>query len=281
MGLLARESCIRYGVVPYSNILEIEKSYIDWKKYIEKEINRCIKINFETSYGNLINKFAQNNLDMGFVGPFTYVLIKEVSGVEPIATSINSDGTATYKSHMVATKEVAQTLGIFSTLKGEKGMQIIKQKLQKYKKKWMIAFTDESSTAGYAIPNYYMKKVSLNPNDYFEKVTFVGTHDAAQLVVRNNIIPIAFGAEMFYTRLLKDNKISKESNKVIWESDDIPKSPIILKKELSAKLKQKLQDALISMPQDFVPRLAKEVGYIKTDENSYKIIEDIYMYLKR
>lgn len=281
MSLLAKESCIRYGVVPYSNILEIEKSYIGWKKYIEKKINRCIKINFETSYGNLINKFAQNNLDMGFVGPFTYVLIKEVKAIEPIVTTITSDGASTYKSYMVTTKEVAQTLGIFSTLKGEEGMKTIKQKLQKFKKKWMIAFTDESSTAGYAIPNYYMKKVSLNPNDYFKKVTFVGTHDAAQLVVRNNIIPIAFGAEMFYTRLLKDNKISKESNKVIWESDDIPKSPIILKKELSAKLKQKLQSALISIPKDFVPRLAKEVGYIKTDENSYKIIEDIYMYLKR
>lgn len=276
----ANTKCLKYGVIPYSNIIDIKNSYVEWQKYLSSKIDRCIKISFESSYSNLISKFVDNQLDMAFVGPFSYVLIKKSLDVEPIVTAITSDGSATYKSYMVVTKEVSDKLNIQKRLQGATGMELLKKRFDKYKQKWMISFTDESSTSGYAIPNYYMKKINMEPIEYFKKVTFVGTHDAAQLVVHNNIIPIAFSAQMHYEKLLKKQKINKDTNRVIWESDEIPKSPIIIRKDISPELKKKIQDALINIPKEKFPTISKEIGYIKTDEKSYKIIESIHEYLK-
>lgn len=279
--LFAKQKCLKYGVIPYVNIPDIEKSYGDWKVYLESKMDRCINISFSPSYGDIINKFAHKELDFAFVGPFSYVLTKEVADVEPIVSGITSDGKATYRSLLSTTPDLAKELGIEKPLIGDKGMVLLKSKLDSYKKKWMIAFTDESSTSGYAVPNYYMKKNSLDPSKYFKKLTFVGTHDAAQLVVANNIIPFAFSAQMVYTRLLQNGKITKETNKIIWESEDIPKSPIIIRKDISKGLKNDLQNALVSIPKNYFPKIAKEIGYIKADENTYKIIEDINSYLKK
>lgn len=275
--------CLRYGVIPYVSVELIQKSYVKWKEYLEQEIGECIDISYESTYGSIIEKFSKDQLDMAFVGAFSYVLAKKVSDVEPIVSGVTRSGYATYKSYMVTTPKVASQLAINTRLSGEEGMEVLKQKLQRYKKKWMVAFTDESSTSGYAVPNYYMKRISLNPSEYFKKITLVGTHDAAQLVVKNNIIPIAFGAEVFYKNLLDKGDITLNTNKVIWESDAIPRAPIILKKELAkTDLKQRLQKALVNMPKEFMPSSrGREIGYKITDEKSYKIIENIHEYLQK
>jgi phosphonate transport system substrate-binding protein len=277
----AKERCLRYGVIPYSNISDIEKSYIKWQEYLSQKIKRCIEISFESSYGNVINKFSQNELDMAFVGPFSYVLIKQIIDVEPIVTGVTSDGFATYRSYLVVTPKVQKMLNIHKRLQGKSGMKILKQKLSLYKKKWMIAFTDEGSTSGYAIPSYYMKKVGIDFKEYFKKITFVGSHDAAQLVVYNDIIPMAFSAQMLYEKLLKNNKITKEQNRVIWQSDKIPKSPIIIRSSISNELKSTIKQALLDIPKEDIPKIAKEIKYVATNEKNYKIIEDVNKYLKK
>ncbi|MEA2050365.1 MAG: phosphate/phosphite/phosphonate ABC transporter substrate-binding protein [Campylobacterota bacterium] len=279
--LWAKEQCLRYGIIPYASAIKIEKSYQKWKSFLENKTDRCIDINIKSSYNDIIEMFKKDKLDFAFVGPFSYILTKQHAKVEPIVTGVTSDGHATYKSLLTVTKKVAKELDIDTTLKGEKGMAALKQKLEAHKKKWSIAFTDESSTSGYAVPSYYMKKVQLAPLKYFKNNAFAGTHDAAQLVVAHDIIPLAFSAQMLYNQMLQNNKITKEQNIVIWESDPIPKSPIIVKSDLSNNIKQKLQKALIDLPKDYFPELGKTIGYLKTNKENYMIIENIHNFLKR
>lgn len=281
INLFAKQQCLRYGIIPYASAVKIEKSYQKWKSFIENKTNRCIDIDIKSSYNDIIDMFANDQLDFAFVGPFSYILTKEHARVEPLVTGITSDGHATYRSFLTVTKEVATKLNINTPLKGKKGMALLKLKLQPYKKKWSIAFTDESSTSGYAVPSYYMKKAQLEPKKYFKHIAFVGTHDAAQLVVKHNIIPFAFSAQMLYNQMIQNNKISKKQNIVIWESDDIPKSPIIVKSDMKKRLKQDLKNALLSLPKEYFPKLGKTVGYKETNKENYIIIENINNFLKR
>jgi phosphonate transport system substrate-binding protein len=275
----AKQTCLQYGVIPYSDIALIEKSYTQWKQYLERNLQRCIDISFESSYGDIVSKFIKGELDMAFVGPFSYILIKEKVAVEPLVSGITADGESTYKSYMVASKKIANALNIVTPYQGEAGMKVLKKKLSKYKKKWTLAFTDESSTSGYAIPSYYMKKAQLNPDKYFREIAFVGTHDAVQLAIRNNITPIGFGASIHYKKLLNNKKISKDSNVLLWKSDDIPKSLIIVQKNFPQEFKKQLQRLLIEIPPSSIPKISKEVGYIQADELKYDIVEKIYRYI--
>lgn len=276
----SNSQCLRYGVIPYVNNADIEKSYLDWKKYLESKLNRCIDIKLESSYGDIISSFSRQKLDFAFVGPFSYVLTKKSANVEPIVKAKTKDGGVVYRSLMVSSPKVAKELEIKEPLRGLEGMKILKEKLEKHKKEWIVAFTDESSTSGYAVPVYYMKKVFMPPFEYFKKVIFIGNHEAAQMVVKDKVVDISFSAEMFYRKMLEKNLINQEQNRLIWISEDIPKSPIIVNKNLQSSLKQDLQNALVTMPDEFIPKLNKEIGYVSTDEKEYKIIEEIYEYIK-
>ncbi|MEA3354135.1 MAG: PhnD/SsuA/transferrin family substrate-binding protein, partial [Campylobacterota bacterium] len=90
--IFAKQECLQYGVIPYVSAQKIEQSYSNWKSFLEKKINRCIDINIQSNYADIINMFANDKLDFAFVGPFSYILTKQHSKVEPIVTGVTSDG---------------------------------------------------------------------------------------------------------------------------------------------------------------------------------------------
>ena len=70
-----------------------------------------------------------------------------------------------------------------------------------------------------------MMKTGIDPEKVFQKVGYVGTHDAAELVVKNKIIDMVADNDVTYPKMVESGKISPETNVVIWKSDPLPSSP--------------------------------------------------------
>lgn len=276
---LKAEDCLKFGAVPSEKLSAIEAEYHKWKEWIEKSSGLCVKIMLSPSYEDTINKLQNNELDIARLGPFAYILAKQQTDIEPIVVGIKKNGQSFYKSYLVGTPEVSNTLGIRSRLSGEKGMKQFAARLEPYKKKWVFTFTDTGSTSGYAVPNYYMLLAGIQPEEWFKKIAFVGSHDAAELVVANNIIPLAGTADKSYNKLIRSGAITAQSNKILWESDPIPDSPIVIKKSLSEKTKKALLFSLLNMPKEYVPSYGNIVGYEEVDEKKYHIIEELYAFM--
>jgi phosphonate transport system substrate-binding protein len=263
------------GLIPAENPEAMIKQYTPMKNWLEKQIKKPIKLFTATDYTGIIEAMRSKKVDIAWFGPFSYVMANERANAEAFAVGMNKQGKTTYKSYLVATPEIAKIIGSKKPLVGEEGMKVIYEKLKPYKKKFTFAFTDPASTSGFAIPRYFMEKAGMNPKKMFKKVGFVGTHDAAELVVKNKIIDMVADNSVSYPKMLSKNKISKSSNIIVWMSPDLPGSPLAFRRDLSEKTKTALKQNIVSIPKDVVTGYGKITGYKIVSDNDYKIIKNV------
>jgi phosphonate transport system substrate-binding protein len=246
----ANKKCLVMGLTPVEDPKAMIEQIQPLKAHLEKELGQCIKVFTATDYTGIIDAMRAKKLDFAWFGPFSYVLAHDRAGAEAFAVGVMARGGHTYRSYLVATPETAKQLGISTPLEGEAGMKAIKEKLNNFKKQLTFTFTDRASTSGYAVPRYFMVKVDLDPYQIFKKVGFSGTHDAAELMVKNKKVDMAADNDITYPAMVAAGKISPTTNIVIWESDPLPGSPVAYRRDLPAKTKAALKKAITTVPQE-------------------------------
>lgn len=273
--LAAPEKCLVMGLLPAEDPKEILAQYKPMKRWIEKDMGRCIKVFTATDYTGIIEAMRAKKVDFAWLGPFSYVLANWRAGAEAFAVGMDKDGLTTYHSYLVATPEVALKLGIKKPLEGEAGMKAIGDKLNNYKKTFTFAFTDPASTSGFAIPRYFMLKAGITPEEVFKETGYVGSHYATEFAVKNKIIDIVADNDKTHIKLLEAGKISEETNTIIWKSPPIPGPPVVFRGDLPEKVKQALRNAITKIPRDVVTGHGKITGYKLVDDTDYKIFREV------
>lgn len=271
----ASDKCLVMGLIPAEDPKAMMEQYTPMKNWMEKDMGMCITIFTATDYTGVVEAMRAKKVDFAWFGPFSYVLANERAGAEAFAVGMDAKGSTTYRSYLVATSEAAQKIGIMNPLEGEAGMNILAEKLNNYKKSFTFAFTETASTSGYAIPRYYMMKTGIDPEKVFKKVGYVGTHDAAELVVKNKIIDMVADNDVSYPKMMESGKISPETNVVIWKSDPLPGSPLALRSDLPESIKEKLKRSISSMPKDVVTGYGKITGYKLVSDKDYTLIKEV------
>lgn len=263
------------GIIPAENPDMMVKQYTPMVDWLSKQMGRKIKIITATDYTGVVEAMRAKKVDIAWFGPFSYVMANERAGAEAVAVGMDKNGVSTYRSYLVTTPETAKLLGITKIEKGEEGMKAIFEKLQPFKKKLSFTFTDPASTSGYAIPRYYMNLVGFDPKDNFKSVGFVGTHDAAELVVKNQIIQIASDNNINYAKMEKMNLISPKTNVIIWESPELPGSPLAIRSDLPQSVKDDFKKYIQEVPKDIVTGYGEVTGYQIVTDDDFKVIKDV------
>lgn len=267
--------CLKFGLIPVEDPKAMIEQYTPMAKWLEKEIGQCIELKTSTDYTGVIEAMRANKVDIAWFGPFSYAMAAERAGAEAFAVGTDSKGSTTYKSYLVSTSEVANDLNIKEPLVGHNGMKQLNDKLSAQKTKYLMAFTDVASTSGYAAPRYYMHKAGIEPNKVFKKVAYVGTHDAAELVVKNKIMDIVADNDITYPKMIESGKISATENVLIWESDPLPGSPLAFRGNLDSETKEKIKNAIVKIPKEIVTGYGKITGYKIVDDKEFDIIKDM------
>ncbi len=273
--LAAEKTPLVMGLIPAEDPKAMMEQYTPMKNWLEKEIGRPIKLFTATDYTGVIEAMRAKKADIAWFGPFSYVLASERAGAQAFAVGQDGKGKTTYRAYLVATPEVAKKLDITTPLEGLEGMKTLAAKLANHKKAFTFTFTDANSTSGYAVPRYFMHQAGIDPEKVFKKVGYVGTHDAAELVVKNKIIDIAADNDVSYPKMLESGQISAETNVVIWQSPDLPGSPLAYRKDLPEEVKKALQQAIVKVPKDVVTGYGKITGYQLVQDKDFALIKDI------
>lgn len=273
--LEAKEKCLVMGLIPAEDPKAMTEQYTPMKNWMEKDMGMCIQIFTATDYTGVIEAMRAKKVDFAWFGPFSYVLAHERAGVEAFAVGMDGKGNTTYRSYLVATPEAAQKLGISNPLEGETGIRALAEKLNNHKKQFTFTFTDTASTSGYAVPRYFMHKAGIDPDRVFKKSGFIGTHDAAELAVKNKTVDIAADNDVTYPKMLESGKISAHSNVIIWKSPALPGSPMAYRSDLPENIKAALKKAIARVPKDVVTGYGKITGYQLVTDRDYELIKDV------
>lgn len=273
----AEQKSLVMGLIPVEDPKAMIEQIKPMKDWMEKKLGRQIELFTATDYSGVIEAMRVKKVDFAWFGPFSYVMAHERAGADAFAVGVNAKGQSTYQSYLVATPETAKKLGISTPLVGEEGMKVIAQKLSEHKKEFTFTFTDPASTSGYAVPRYFMWKVGMDPDQVFQKVGFSGTHDAAELMVKNKTVDICSDNSMTNPALTAAGKISPETNVVIWRSIPLPGSPVAYRQDLPETTKEGLKKAISSLPKEAnkVKGFGNITGWQIVSDNDYTLIKDV------
>ncbi len=275
--LQAKQKNLVMGLIPAEDPKAMIEQIKPMKAWMEKKMGRHIDLFTATDYSGVIEAMRVKKVDFAWFGPFSYVMAHDRAGADAFAVGIDSKGKSTYQSYLVATPETAKKLSISTPLVGEEGMKVIAQKLNEHKKEFTFTFTDTASTSGYAVPRYFMWKVGMDPEQVFQKVGFSGTHDAAELMVKNKVVDMCSDNDMTNPAMVAAGKISPETNIIIWRSIPLPGSPVAYRQDLSEKTKDGLKKAITSLPKEAnkVTAFGNITGWQIVSDRDYTLIKNV------
>lgn len=247
------------GLIPAENNEEMVQKFEPMRAHLEKKLGQKVKVFTATDYAGVIEAMKKKRVDIAWFGPLSYYLAEQEADAEAFAVGIREGSSShTYKSIFIAPCD-----------SGIKTIQDLKGK--------SVAFVDPASTSGGLMPTYMVKKeTGLMPEQFFGKFTYSGSHDAAELAVKNKTVDAAADNDITYEKMLAKGLISKETNCIVKESEPLPGSPLVYRRDLPAETKAKIRDAILTAHKEIkVTGYGNLSHYVAIDPKDYQMIRDM------
>jgi phosphonate transport system substrate-binding protein len=195
-------------------------------------------------YDGVIQGLLGGTLDYAELGASAYakVYLANKEAVQPILTTVQTDGSTGYVSVMVARKDSGMTK--LADMKGKK-----------------LGFADPDSTSGYLVPvSALPRDVGAPVKEFFSETGFGGGHEQLVLEVLKGTFAAgttwASGVGAFkdgYSsgnlRKMVDKGILKMDELVeLWKSPLIPNGPVVVRTSMDNAIKAKFKDFMVNLP---------------------------------
>lgn len=226
-----REKTLTIAVLPEQNVFEQRKKYKPLAEYLSNALDMNVKIKLLDSYGSVYDEIKNKTIDAAFFGSFNYVLTRARADIEPIARPVYPNGRSSYHSLIFIRKDEAFT-GDIRFFKGKH-----------------IALVHEVTTSGYLFPAWYFKKHGVSDfKQFFSKVTFTGSHDAAILSVLNGQADIGASKDLIFDQLSSAHPEIKDKLVVIAASSmEVPSNTLCVRGDVDPRIKMTLKKTLLNM----------------------------------
>ena len=171
---------------------------------------------------------------------YATIFLQDPQAIEPIATLRQEDGTVGYHSVLLVRADSP-----YRTLADLRGRS--------------LAFTERLSTSGFLIPYYELTKQGYEPDRFFGRLAFSGSHAQAVADVLNGqadagvtwssgVGDHANGYSQGHLRRMVDRGLlDMDDVRILWTSELIPSGPIVVRKDLPQEAKEIFRDVLLTL----------------------------------
>ena len=258
----AQPRALTIGLIPAEDsqaMIESSRQVLD---ALQQQLGMPVKPFVATDYNGVIEALRAKKLDVAYLGPFSYVLASSVAEVEAFSVAVTKKtGQSAYRSVILARKDSG--LRSVAELKGRN-----------------FAFVDPSSASGHLFPKAGLQQTGLDPETYFGRVVFSGSHDASILAVANRKVDAAAVADRIFNGAVAKGTVKQDDFVVLWSSRPIPESPMVWRKDLDPALKEKLAKALANLKDVKWGDQGVLNGFQPTSDAAYDVVRDTAKVLK-
>jgi len=229
---------------------------------LQQQLGMPVKPFVATDYNGVIEALRSKKLDVAYLGPFSYVLATSVADVEAFAVAVTKKtGQSAYKSVIITRKDSG--LAKTADLKGR-----------------TFAFVDPTSASGHLFPKSGLLQAGYDPENFFGRVIFSGSHDASILAVANKKVDAAAVADRILASAIAKGQVKADDLEIVWSSNPIPESPMVWRKDLDPALKARIAKALANVKD--LPWGDQGVlnGFQPTNDAAYNVVRDTAKVLK-
>jgi phosphonate transport system substrate-binding protein len=231
-----------FACVPAENATGVMDRWAPFIDYLSKQLGTKVTLRVANDYAAVIEGQRAGNIHIGYYGPasFARALIVGVK-TEAFAIDVNSDGSKGYYS-------------VFYVL-----AKSPYQKIQDLKGKPM-AFVDPNSTSGNNMPRFVLDGMGIDPETFFSKTVFAGSHENAVLALAQGTVEVCANwwnapddsnlTRMLNKGMLKNadgSPMTRDIFRIILKSPLIINSPYAYLMDLPDDLKKAIQGAFFAV----------------------------------
>jgi phosphonate transport system substrate-binding protein len=235
---------ITFAVIPAENGSGVTERYGPFVDYLSKELGVKVTLRVANDYAAVIEGQRAGNIHIGYYGPASFSRAR-LTGVKTDAfvIDVNSDGSKGYYSvFYVLAKSPYQKV---EDLKGKN-----------------LGLVDPNSTSGNNMPRFKLNQMGIDPDAYFSKVIFTGSHENAVLALAQGTVDVAANwwnadDDSNLTRMLNKGMVKsadgtvmkKEDFRIVVKSDLIINSPYAYLSDLPDDMKAAIKKAFLEAAQ--------------------------------
>src|SRR5271165_839709 len=221
-----------FAVIPAENASGVVERYTPLTEYLTKELGVPVTLKVVADYAGVIEGQRAGQIHIGYYGPASYARAY-VTGVkiEPFAVEVASDGSKAYHSVFYVKKDSPY------------------QKIEDLQGK-NLGLVDPNSTSGNNVPRFVLNGKHIDPDKFFSKVIYTGSHENAIFALRDGTVDVSanwWNNEDVSNLKRMESKglpgIKYADYRIIYTSDPIVNSPIAYLSDLPDDLKQAIRDA--------------------------------------
>jgi phosphonate transport system substrate-binding protein len=246
---------LRIALLPDENAATIIQNAQPLKAYLEGVLKKPVEIIVTTDYSSMIEAMRFGRIEVGYFGPFSYVLAKsKAPEIEPFGVGVEK-GKPNYQSILIASadgpvKEIAD-------IKGKP-----------------FAFGDRASTSSHLAPRALLSKQGLiGDADY--KVVHLGQHDAVARAVAAGQVPAGALSESIYRILVETKRIDPARIRKLALTEPIPNYPLTMQGYLKPELKDAIRRAFLELKDPVILKLFRVEAIAAATDKDYDVLRDM------
>jgi len=248
---MAAQQRLRLTMIPTTDPGKVIRESQPLVSYLEKETGAKIELTVPTNYAAAVEAIASDQVDIAYLGGFTYVQASKKAGVVPL---VQRDRDQNFHSLFIA--QVDSNISNLSDLKGH-----------------TFAFGDVNSTSGHLMPEYFMREAKVDP-EVIARAIYSGGHDATALAVANKKVDAGALDETVYQRMVKDGKIDPAKVKVFYTTPPFYDYIWVARKGLDPKLAEGFTAAFLKLDANDpahkpILDLLNATKYVKAVDSNY------------
>jgi phosphonate transport system substrate-binding protein len=228
-----KPAVLRFAYNPSADDIQASnKRYQGLKDYLSKAMKMPVDLVQASGYSATIEAMRANRVDVATMGPLSYLIAVQKAGAEALAIPGNEKGPLTYRSCII--------------VKADSPIQSLED-LIKDSKKYTMSFVDPASTSGHLIPRVFLEGKGLDVEKDFRKMFFSTSHPLSLYTVTGGKVDAAATMPAMIHTMEDNGKLKKGEVRILWESQDIPTSPVTVRNALPEAFKKELLAAFLNL----------------------------------
>jgi len=216
-------------------------------EYLSKKLGVKVQLRVVNDYAAVIEGQRSGHIHIALHGASSYARgIMTGVKMEPFATDIYKGNNRGYYAVFFVKKDSPY-----------KSIQDLKGK--------NLGLVDANSTSGGTVPLYALNKMSINPETYFSKVVYTGTHENAIIALQQGTVDVAANwwnneTESNLSRMDKNKMARYDDFRMVYKSDLIPNGPYTYLSDFPPEMKTAIAKAFFDAAKE-APEAFQKAAY--------------------
>jgi phosphonate transport system substrate-binding protein len=225
-----------YAVVPAENARGVTERYTPFVDYMSRQLGVRMTLRIANDYAAVIEGTRAGNIHLAFFGPAAFArALMTGAPIEAFAHDINRDGSLGYYSVFYV-----RANSPFQSIQDLRGRN--------------LGLVDPNSTSGNMVPRFALHRMGINPEQFFGRVVYAGSHENAVIALQQGTVDVAANwwndeQESNLRRMERRGMARYDDFRIVFRSEQIVNSPHAYLRALPEELKAAIRTAMFEMPQ--------------------------------